>query len=97
MTKKTSYKLIYIFLALAAAAVYFSSSNIKNILNLKQRVSSYEEKLEMLKKENKRLARELEWVETEEDYIKYLARKKLGLVEPYEIKYFLVEAKSSDK
>ena len=97
MFRSISYKLIYIFLAAAVAIVYFSGSNIKNILKLKEEVVSYEKNLQMLERENERLTQELKWIESEEDYIKYLARKKLGLVEPGEIKFFLIDSDNTKK
>jgi len=84
-------KLIYIVILAAAAVVYLSGSNIKNILNLKKEVSFYEAKLKSIKEDNSRLEKEISWMQNNDDYVKYLAKKKLGLVEPGEIKYYLVE------
>ncbi|MFC2062133.1 septum formation initiator family protein [Elusimicrobiota bacterium] len=89
--KGTGYKLFYIVIVIVLAAIYFSGSNIKNILRLKEKVTSYEERLAMLKKNNTDLLEELKWIKTEEDYLKFLARKKLGLVEPGEFKYYIID------
>ncbi|MGM0440960.1 MAG: FtsB family cell division protein [Elusimicrobiota bacterium] len=86
-------KFIYIVVAGVAIVVLFSGSNFKTIFNLNEDINFYEKKLSMLKEENDRLEKELEWVKNEEDYIKYIARKRLGLVEPEEMKFYLVEEK----
>lgn len=88
--KISGYKLFYILAVTVAVVVYLSSSNIKTIFRLNKKISFYEDKLEMLKKENRQIENELKWIKTEDDYIKYLAMKKLGLVSPGEIKYYLV-------
>ncbi|MFW6134090.1 MAG: FtsB family cell division protein [Elusimicrobiota bacterium] len=91
------YKLIIISFVVIGALVYFSGSNIKNILTLKNEIKTYQKKLEMLKKENKEIEKEINWIKNEEDYIKYLARKKLGLIEPGEIKFYIKEKEETNR
>ena len=88
--KISGHKLFYILAVSVAVVVYLSASNIKTIFRLNRRISFYEDRLEMLKKENQQIENELKWIKTEDDYIKYLAMKELGLVSPGEIKYYLV-------
>ncbi len=58
---------------------------------MKNEASLYEDKLSGLKKDNEGISRELCWIESEKDYVKYVARKKLGFVDPDEIKFYIVE------
>lgn len=95
--KGTGSKLFYIIILIIIAVIYFSGSNIKSILKFKEDIASYEEKLDMLQEENKKIAKELKWIETQDDYIKYLAKKRLGLVEPDEIKFYLVLDEEDEK
>lgn len=88
----TGFKLIYIIIGIIAAIVYLSGSTLKSVFNLKNEVDSCEKKLDTLKTQNIEIARELNWIESTDDYIKYLARKKLGFVEPDEIKFYIVES-----
>ncbi|MBN2407263.1 MAG: septum formation initiator family protein [Elusimicrobia bacterium] len=88
--KGTGPKLIYIVLIITAVVIYLSSTNIKSILKLREEITSYEQKLSMLKKKNSEMLQEVEWIRTRDDYVKFLAKKRLGLVEPGEIKYYLV-------
>jgi cell division protein FtsB len=87
----TGHKLVYIVVGTIAAVLYLSGSTLKTMFNLKSDVSSYEEKLSKLKKGNEEFACELEWLESKDEYVKYLARKKLGMVEPDEVKYYILE------
>ena len=87
----TGYKLVYIVIGTIAAVLYLSGSTLKTIFNLKNDVISHEEKLCKLKKNNEEFTRKLEWLESRDEYVKYMARKKLGLVEPEEVKYYIIE------
>jgi cell division protein FtsB len=89
--KGTGFKLVYIVVFIAAAVLYLSSSTLKNIFSLKAESVAYERRLQRLKEENKDLNRKFEWVETEEDYIKFVAKDRLGLVEPGEKKMYIVD------
>ena len=46
----------------------------------------------MIRAENEKMQEEIELIRTEADYVKYLAKKRLGLVEPGEIKYYVSES-----
>ncbi|MDA3792932.1 MAG: septum formation initiator family protein [Elusimicrobia bacterium] len=84
-------KLIYIAGAFIAAVIIFSVSNFKNIIKLKEDKDYYREKTAMLDKKNAELKQKLEWIKTEDDYVKFIARERMGLVEPGEIKFYLKE------
>lgn len=88
--RSSGYKVIYVLIALFASALYLSGSSLKAIFNLKNEVSFHEERLIYLKTYNKRTSQEFQWLQKEEEYIKYLARKRLGFIEPDEVKFFIV-------
>ncbi len=91
MIKGTVKKFVYIFIAAAVVVVLFSTSNIRKILNLRRRIYSCENRLQILKEENKRLSREIKWIETEEGHIEYLARRNFALIKSGEIKFHIAE------
>jgi cell division protein FtsB len=88
--KGTGYKLIYIILGIALAVIYLSGSTIKSILSLKDEVSEHKEKLSSLKNQNAEIERNLTLIKSSDEYIKHFAKKKLGMVEPGEAKFYIV-------
>ncbi|MFH1414470.1 MAG: septum formation initiator family protein [Elusimicrobiota bacterium] len=95
--KGTGLKLFYILIGIIAVVLYLSGSTLKHIFNMKNEVASYEEKLNTLKEWNGNTENELKWMETEEDYMKFIARKDLGFVEEDEMKFFIVESSNIPK
>ncbi len=91
--KGSGSKLIYIIVGAAVAVILFSISNFKNIIKLKEDENYYREKIAMLEERNATLKQNLEWIKTKEDYVKFIARQRMGLVEPGEIKFYLKEEK----
>jgi cell division protein FtsB len=71
--------------------LYLSGSTLKTMFNLRNDVAAHEGKLNYLKNQNDDLECKLNWLQTRDDYVKYLARKKLGLVEPGEVKLYITE------
>lgn len=90
---KTYRKFIYLVVGGIIIVVLFSGSNFKTIFNLREEIDFYKQRLSKIEKENKKLEKELEWIENEEDYVKFIARERLGLVEPGEMKFYVVEEK----
>ncbi len=88
---RTYRKLIYIVIGGLIVVGVFSGSNLKTIFNLKEDIDSYQDKLTMLEKENEHIRKEIEWIKTEDDYVKFIARTRLGLVESGEMKFYIVE------
>ncbi len=90
-------KLVCIIIGVIAVVLYLSGSTLKTIINLKNEVSLYEEKLVILKTYNEELFCKLKWMDTQDDYVKYIVRKRLGFVEPDEIKFYIIESNDADE
>ena len=92
--KGAGFKLVYILVIALAAVVLLSGTNIKAILKLRSEVILNEKKLARLQEKNEIMAKELKWMKSQDDYIKFVAKKNLGMVEPGETKIYLI---SEDK
>ncbi|MEA3506109.1 MAG: septum formation initiator family protein, partial [Elusimicrobiota bacterium] len=80
--KGTRSKFIYIVGAFIVLIILFSASNFRNILKLREDQRYYRKKIASLEKQNAELQQQLEWIKTQEDYVKFIARKRMGLVAP---------------
>ena len=83
-------KMIYIVIGVVVLTVFLSSRGIRKIIILKKKIVRLEREIEQVRQDNERSSEELSWIENEDDYLEYLARKNLGLILPGEKKYYIM-------
>ncbi|NLB35069.1 MAG: septum formation initiator family protein [Elusimicrobia bacterium] len=82
--------MIYIVIGVVVLTFILSSSGIRKIILLKKEIVRLEKEIEQVRQDNERISEELSWIENEDDYLEYLARKNLGLILPGEKKYYIM-------
>ncbi|MBM7623882.1 FtsB family cell division protein [Sporohalobacter salinus] len=87
-----SKKFILIVLIILISAVYSFFRVSSRVKNMKERLNNLEAQSESLDREVKVLDKKLEHVNSKE-FVKEIARKELGLIEPGETLYIVVDEK----
>ncbi|MFH0948583.1 MAG: septum formation initiator family protein [Elusimicrobiota bacterium] len=86
-------KKIYLWVALILAIlVLFGNDGMRSVISQRAALGKLDKKLEAIETENKDLRIRLYNLENDSSYLEREARKKLGLIQPGEIKYKFVEA-----
>ena len=86
-------KKIYFWVAVTLAVlVLFGNDGMRSIISQRIELTKLNKKLEAIETENRDLRIKLYNFENNPAYIEREARKKLGLIQPGEIKYKFVEA-----
>ena len=89
--KKRKIKRIIIAIVILIIFVFlFGNRNFRKLLVMSDEIKKLEQNIEKLKKENALLKQEMDEIKTNPEYFEYLARKKLGLIKPGELKYKLI-------
>ena len=86
-------KKIYFWIVVTLAVlVLFGNDGMRSIISQRIELTKLNKKLEAIETENRDLRIKLYNFENNQAYIEREARKKLGLIQPGEIKYKFVEA-----
>jgi len=95
--KETRLRRIVIAVIITAIFVFlFGNRNFRKLLVMSEEVKKLQQNIDKLKKENAFLKKEMEDIKTDPEYFEYLARKKLGLIKPGELKYKLIPSREEE-
>lgn len=95
--KISGFKFICFLTVSVILVLIFSGSTLKTIISLKEEADYFVKELNDLKNQNIKLSNEIKWIASNGEYVKYLAKKNLGLLEPGEVKFYIVEESDNNK
>jgi len=89
--KKVRKRILLLILILSILVFLFSNRNFRTLMTLQKEKKRLQRYLGVAKEENKELKRKLEMYKTDPGYLEDLAREKLGMIKPGEVKYKFID------
>jgi len=91
--KKMRKRILLLVLILSILVFLFSNRNFRTLVTLQKEKNRLQRYLELSKEENRELKKRLEMYKNDPAYLEDLAREKLGMIKPGEVKYKFIDAK----
>lgn len=89
--KKVRKRILLLILILSILVFLFSNRNFRTLMTLQKEKKRLQRYLEVAREENKELKKKLEMHKNDPGYLEDLAREKLGMIKPGEIKYKFID------
>ena len=80
-----------LFFVVASSTAYYKESGLRDVQKLNKAIFSVDQEISTLERDNRRIAIELESLNSDDTYVESIARENLGLVKPGEIVYEFIE------
>ncbi len=90
--KRVRKRILLLILILSILVFLFSNRNFRTLMTLQKEKRRLQRYLELAKEENKELKKRLEMYKSDPGYLEDLAREKLGMIKPGEVKYKFIDA-----
>ena len=85
-------RILLLILILSILVFLFSNRNFRTLINLQKEKRRLQRYLEVAREENAELKKRLEMYKNDPGYLEDLAREKLGMIKPGEVKYKFIDA-----